>query len=103
MIDKNIEIVRKIYKTQNASIEDLFIEKNVKELYLFSLKDKKKEEHPERLISELFDSNDILDFMGLNLANSVKMPFITTDGKTNEIIKLAKCDIILNKAFIKNI
>ena len=103
MIDKNIEIIRQIYKTQNASIEDLFIEKNVKELYLFSLKDKKKEEHPERLISKLFDSNDILDFMGLNLANSVKMPFITTDGKTNEIIKLAKCDITLNKAFIKNI
>ena len=103
MINKNIEIIREIYKTQKGSIEDLFIEKNVKELYLFSLKDKKKEEHPERLISKLFDSNDILDFMGLNLANSVKMPFITTDGKTNEIIKLAKCDTTLNKAFTKNI
>ena len=103
MINKNIEIIREIYKTQKGSIEDLFIEKNVKELYLFSLKDKKKEEHPERSISKLFDSNDILDFMGLNLANSVKMPFITTDGKTNEIIKLAKCDMTLNKAFTKNI
>lgn len=103
MIYKNIEIIKNIYKTQKGTIEDLFIEKNVKELYLYSIKNKKKEECPDKLISKLFDSNDILDFMGLNMAYHLKIPFITTDGKTNEIIKLAKCDISLNKAFIKNI
>lgn len=103
MFKKNIELIKAIYKTEKGTIEDLFIEKNIKELYLFSLKDKKKEEHPERPIRRLFDSNDILDFMNLKLAYSLNMPFITTDGKTNEIIKLAKCDTSLHKAFIKNI
>lgn len=95
--------IKAFYSIKDEEILNIFIKKNIKELFLRHIKDKKSESHPEKRIKKIIDSNDIIDCINLMLAYNNNYIFLTTDGKLNGIISTLYEDISPWKDFIKNI
>ncbi len=102
-VQKNLEIIKRIYHTQERNVENVYLEKNIYDLYLSHIISKKGKSEPELKLDRIFDSNDIIDLLSCKFAIDNKFKFITTDGNLNNVISQVEQDLSINKLFIKNI
>lgn len=102
-MQKNLDIIKIIYHTHERTISNIYLEKNIYDLYLSHIRNKKGLSEPELKLDKIFDSNDIIDLLSCKFAYDNQYKFITTDGKINGIISQVESDISVNKLFIKNI